>query len=132
MCHIRDKETTPRRRATRRAMSIRTERDEHDYQADHYRIRLDTTIIIITISSFRGVYGYYTIIVRFPSLPLTCYCCYHSERENEITLKIIWIGTRQGDHCDGSLRTSADEHNISYRAVLSTVNTSSSCYFETI
>lgn len=110
VCCIRDKKTA----LSRRAMSIRTERDERDYRTDHYRIRLETTIIIITLSSFRGVYGYYTIIVRFPSLPLTCHCCYHLERDDEITLKIICIGTRRGDHCGGSLGTSEDEHNTSY------------------
>lgn len=78
-------------------MSIRTERDERDYQADHYRTRLETKIIIITVIIPRGVWVLYicTIIVRFPSLPLACYCCYHSERDDEITLKIICIGTRR-------------------------------------
>lgn len=79
MCCIRDKETGLRQPGE---LSIRTERDERDYQSDHYRIRLETTIIIITVIILRG-YGYCIIIVHFPSLA----CCYHSERDDKIKLK---------------------------------------------
>ena len=69
---------------TWRAMSIRTERDERDYRSDHYQIRLETTIIIITVIILRGVWVLY-YYRPFPVITIS-------------VLLLLSFGTRRRNH----------------------------------